>query len=103
MVRLVLVLERKTAASRKQLVIAVSQALPTPAVVGVRTGTQRHELLNASVVVTAETAEQAVGDVRAAVVDACQASGRRVGSVRDNVTRAGANPLRPLAERAVSL
>lgn len=76
-----LVLERKAAPSRDQLVARVTSALPERSVVSLRVGKRGHEMLNISTALTSRASGHAVNHVRDSAVEACEQVGRRVANV----------------------
>jgi len=90
----VLVLERKAAPSRDQLVARVTNALPERSVVSLWAGQQGHEMLNISTSLSSGASHKAVSHVRDRAVEACEEVGRRVANVHEYVTAcSGSTPL----------
>jgi hypothetical protein len=86
LVRLVLVLERKAATSRDQLIARVTGALPERSVVSLRAGKKGHEMLIISTSLSSGASHKAVSHVRDMAVEACEEVGRRVANVHEYVT-----------------
>lgn len=98
-----LVLERKAAPSRDQLVARVTGALPGRSVVSLRAGQKGHEMLNISTSLSSGASHKAVSHVRGMAVEACEEVGRRVATVHEYVTECnGSAPLHLAGPAAVA-